>query len=882
MATYITKKNSLTRALNPGSWYVFRVRTFYDGEEYVSGWSDPAQATVSDGGITQGGITQGENIDIGTGKILYSNVYPTLADLPDAASYHGMFAHVHAEEAAYYAHAGNWVRLADDADVPTAFVSGLNGLTGPVILAGGSNVQIGQSGNRLTISSTQTFTTLNGESGTLSLVGSDGISVSTVDGTITVSGAGLATEGFVNQAVADLVDSAPQTLDTLAELANALNNDSDFAANVTTLISQKTDTSLNNLTGSVSLVAGDNINVTTAGQNVVISGEQGGIAWSTPPQSGSSPGSPGDIAYDDNHLYLRTSQAWRQVALSPISTNITISQQPSNQSVADGQDATFTVLATAGGETIAYQWEQSADNGSTFVDVANATSNSLTVTANLSLDGYQYRASLSAPGAADVISEVAALTVSPAITITAQPQDITVVDGGSGSLSVSASVSDGSTPTYQWEESTDSGGTWSSLAGETNAIYTIVDASSASDGMRYRVVVSADGVADVISEVAALTVSPAITITAQPQDITVADGGSGSLSVSASVSDGSTPTYQWERSTDSGLTWISLAGEVSATLSIQNVAESESGSQYRAVISASGANNETSAVATLTVTGPYGILTEDGDRLLAESGEFIKKDLSIFDISTASFVQSASVSSLSTDCAGLFFKDDGSKMFVGGLSLNRIGEYSLSTPWDISTAVLTSTFSVSNEMQGSGSGGGPWGVFIGDSGTRLYVSGDSDPGLSTRFGLIAEYALSSAWDISTASLTQTQSVDAEAKMPSVWFSQSGQKMFVHDSFAPKEVHEYSLGTPWDISTLSLTASLPVSGPGYSFSMTSDGLNMYVDGNQYSMQTPFSISAATLTAQFSLPWPTGTFVKPDGSRLWALSSSQDNVSEYALG
>ena len=792
MATYITKKNSLTRALNPGSWYVFRVRTFYDGEEYVSGWSDPAQATVSDGGITQGGITQGgitqgENIDIGTGKILYSNVYPTLADLPDAASYHGMFAHVHAEEAAYYAHAGNWVRLADDADVPTAFVSGLNGLTGPVILAGGSNVQIGQSGNRLTISSTQTFTTLNGESGTLSLVGSDGISVSTVDGTITVSGAGLATEGFVNQAVADLVDSAPQTLDTLAELANALNNDSDFAANVTTLISQKTDTSLNNLTGSVSLVAGDNINVTTAGQNVVISGEQGGIAWSTPPQSGSSPGSPGDIAYDDNHLYLRTSQAWRQVALSPISTNITISQQPSNQSVADGQDATFTVLATAGGETIAYQWEQSADNGSTFVDVANATSNSLTVTANLSLDGYQYRASLSAPGAADVISEVAALTV-----------------------------------------------------------------------------------------------SPAITITAQPQDITVADGGSGSLSVSASVSDGSTPTYQWERSTDSGLTWISLAGEVSATLSIQNVAESESGSQYRAVISASGANNETSAVATLTVTGPYGILTEDGDRLLAESGEFIKKDLSIFDISTASFVQSASVSSLSTDCAGLFFKDDGSKMFVGGLSLNRIGEYSLSTPWDISTAVLTSTFSVSNEMQGSGSGGGPWGVFIGDSGTRLYVSGDSDPGLSTRFGLIAEYALSSAWDISTASLTQTQSVDAEAKMPSVWFSQSGQKMFVHDSFAPKEVHEYSLGTPWDISTLSLTASLPVSGPGYSFSMTSDGLNMYVDGNQYSMQTPFSISAATLTAQFSLPWPTGTFVKPDGSRLWALSSSQDNVSEYALG
>jgi hypothetical protein len=47
----------------------------------------------------------------GANKITF--LYSTLADLPDAATYHGMFAHVHGENASYYAHAGAWVKIAD-------------------------------------------------------------------------------------------------------------------------------------------------------------------------------------------------------------------------------------------------------------------------------------------------------------------------------------------------------------------------------------------------------------------------------------------------------------------------------------------------------------------------------------------------------------------------------------------------------------------------------------------------------------------------------------------------------------------------------------------------------------------------------------------------
>lgn len=51
----------------------------------------------------------------------------------------------------------------------------------------------------------------------------------------------IASTAFVQTAVANLVSSAPETLDTLNELANALGNDPNFATTVTKTISQKAD-----------------------------------------------------------------------------------------------------------------------------------------------------------------------------------------------------------------------------------------------------------------------------------------------------------------------------------------------------------------------------------------------------------------------------------------------------------------------------------------------------------------------------------------------------------------------------------------------------------------------------------------------------------------
>ena len=57
------------------------------------------------------------DLDMGGNRVLFGNLYSTEGDLPNASTYHGMFAHVHATGAGYFAHAGNWVRLANQSEL---------------------------------------------------------------------------------------------------------------------------------------------------------------------------------------------------------------------------------------------------------------------------------------------------------------------------------------------------------------------------------------------------------------------------------------------------------------------------------------------------------------------------------------------------------------------------------------------------------------------------------------------------------------------------------------------------------------------------------------------------------------------------------------------
>ena len=72
-----------------------------------------------------------QDIDFGSQKILYSNVYSTLTDLQavNAGTYHGMVAHVHATGSVYFAHANQWVRLANASELGSGGATAINQLS---------------------------------------------------------------------------------------------------------------------------------------------------------------------------------------------------------------------------------------------------------------------------------------------------------------------------------------------------------------------------------------------------------------------------------------------------------------------------------------------------------------------------------------------------------------------------------------------------------------------------------------------------------------------------------------------------------------------------------------------------------------------------------
>ena len=162
--------------------------------------NDAIEGTISTDNITEGStnlfftdaravsavqglpINMGSNNITTTGKVLYSNVYAAEVDLPNATTYHGMFAHVHATGKGYFSHAGNWVALANESTLPT---------NTDAVAEGSTNLY---------------YTDARADA-------------------------------RAQLKIDALVDSAPGTLDTLNELAAALGDDANFSTTITNQIS---------------------------------------------------------------------------------------------------------------------------------------------------------------------------------------------------------------------------------------------------------------------------------------------------------------------------------------------------------------------------------------------------------------------------------------------------------------------------------------------------------------------------------------------------------------------------------------------------------------------------------------------------------------------
>ncbi|MGA2452678.1 MAG: IPT/TIG domain-containing protein [Solirubrobacteraceae bacterium] len=180
-----------------------------------------------------------------------------------------------------------------------------------------------------------------------------------------------------------------------------------------------------------------------------------------------------------------------------------ITKQPASVTVEEGQPAAFEATAS-GLPTPTVQWEVSTDGGAAWSPVAGASADRLAIaSAATSENGDEYRAVFTNT-AGSTTSAIATLTVHKAPAVTEQPASITVELGQSAVFEAAATGFP--TPTVQWEVSSNSGGTWSPVAGATADQLTVEDAQVSVNGDEYRAAFT-NAAGKAISEAATLTVA---------------------------------------------------------------------------------------------------------------------------------------------------------------------------------------------------------------------------------------------------------------------------------------------------------------------------------------------------------------------------------------
>jgi sugar lactone lactonase YvrE len=228
---------------------------------------------------------------------------------------------------------------------------------------------------------------------------------------------------------------------------------------------------------------------------------------------------------------------------------------------------------------------------------------------------------------------------------------------------------------------------------------------------------------------------------------------------------------------------------------------------------------------------------------------------------------------------GLFFKPDGTRLFIIGSNQDAVYPFELSTPWDVSTGTVGTRISVTlidfNPMD----------VFFKPDGLKMYILGDTG-------NKVYQFTLSTAWVVSTATYDSVDfSVASQDTSPQgLFFKPDGTKMFMFGT-QNNEIHEYTLSTGWDLSTAAYASASfdPTSQETAPTAVTfrPDGEKVYVVGDgdvvyQYSLPTAWSLSSVTYDNVFSttvIGSAMGMVFKENGSRLFFITQLNDRVYQY---
>jgi hypothetical protein len=242
------------------------------------------------------------------------------------------------------------------------------------------------------------------------------------------------------------------------------------------------------------------------------------------------------------------------------------------------------------------------------------------------------------------------------------------------------------------------------------------------------------------------------------------------------------------------------------------------------------------------ITTPSTALEVNGDIKVSNTTETLTKTSTIDGWTYSG--KSILVSAQETASRGLSFSTDGTKMYIVGQTTDTVYQYTLSTPFDVSTATYASkSFSILAQDGTSTS------LYFKPDGLVFYMLGDS---LDT----VYQYTLSTAWDISTSAYSGGSFANTQETAPAgLGFSTDGTKMYIIGSNTDT-VYQYTLSTAWDVqsatySTKSFSVTL-FDGTPSGIEFNNNGTKMYIVGSgydciiEYTLSTAWDVSTAVYT------------------------------------
>jgi hypothetical protein len=204
-------------------------------------------------------------------------------------------------------------------------------------------------------------------------------------------------------------------------------------------------------------------------------------------------------------------------------------------------------------------------------------------------------------------------------------------------------------------------------------------------------------------------------------------------------------------------------------------------------------------------------------------------------ISSATLTNTLDLRSQEQNLRGIFIKSDGTKLWTIGAAQDRIQQYTLLTPWNLSTATLDSVTLIISAQDND-----PTHLFFSNDGTKLYVVGDQN-------NRIYQYDLGNAWTLGTAVYnTKFFSTATQATFPgAIYFKPDGTTFWITSTVTAGRIFEYSMSTAWDITTASFSGKSTEFVNTSSLWFKEDGSSIFIsDGRlvQIPLAFPWDISS----------------------------------------